>query len=141
MTTYSDKLKDPRWQKKRLEILERDDWMCVKCGDNKKTLHVHHMIYVKGKDPWEVSDDILNTLCSDCHELEHDLMKEYSDLLLEQVKSKFFADDLREIAEGFNNLKILHLNSVVATAIKLILTDPEFLLTHYFNTMEKKRNG
>lgn len=26
--TYAEKLKDPRWQKRRLEIFERDDWTC-----------------------------------------------------------------------------------------------------------------
>jgi hypothetical protein len=26
---YSDKLKDPRWQKKRLQIMERDNWCCL----------------------------------------------------------------------------------------------------------------
>jgi len=26
--TYSEKLKDPRWQKKRLEILSRDNFTC-----------------------------------------------------------------------------------------------------------------
>ena len=30
---YSEKLKDPRWQKKRLEILERDNFRCQYCGD------------------------------------------------------------------------------------------------------------
>ena len=27
--SYSDKLKDPRWQRKRLEIFERDNWTSV----------------------------------------------------------------------------------------------------------------
>ena len=35
--TYKQKLKDPRWQKKRLKVLERDDWKCTRletdCGD------------------------------------------------------------------------------------------------------------
>ena len=45
---YAEKLKDPRWQKKRLEILERDAWVCQKCFDTKSTLHVHHRIYNGG---------------------------------------------------------------------------------------------
>jgi hypothetical protein len=28
--TYSEKLRDPRWQKKRLQIFERDEFMCVR---------------------------------------------------------------------------------------------------------------
>ncbi len=29
--TYAEQLKDPRWQKRRLEILQRDEWRCL-CG-------------------------------------------------------------------------------------------------------------
>lgn len=30
---YSQKLLDPRWQRKRLEILQRDDFTCQVCSD------------------------------------------------------------------------------------------------------------
>jgi hypothetical protein len=66
--SYSKKLKDPRWQKKRLEILERDRWACRECLDEEKTLHVHHLIYLSGFDPWEIPDGFLLTLCEDCHD-------------------------------------------------------------------------
>lgn len=65
--TYSEKLKDPRWQKRRLEIMERDKWRCVHCADDKKTLAVHHTIYHKDAEPWEYEDAELITLCDDCH--------------------------------------------------------------------------
>lgn len=29
--SYAEQLKDPRWQKKRLEILNRDEWKCTWC--------------------------------------------------------------------------------------------------------------
>jgi glutaredoxin len=64
---YSEMLKDPRWQKKRLEILQRDGWACVYCEEDEKTLHVHHLRYRKGKKPWEHEDTDLQTLCVDCH--------------------------------------------------------------------------
>lgn len=67
MTGYSEKLKDPRWQRKRLEILQRDDFRCRSCERNDKTLHVHHSYYENGKSPWEYPDDALLTLCVDCH--------------------------------------------------------------------------
>ena len=67
MKTYSEKLKDPRWQKKRLEILNRDGFACNICGGTEDTLHVHHAFYSKGKDPWDYPDSILTTLCEDCH--------------------------------------------------------------------------
>lgn len=64
---YADKLKDPRWQKKRLEILERDKWMCRGCCEKEKTLHVHHIFYVPQCEPWEIPNGLLVTLCCDCH--------------------------------------------------------------------------
>lgn len=66
--TYSDLLKDPRWQKKRLEILARDEWKCQSCYDSETTLHVHHKHYHKGHKPWEYEDRELVTLCENCHE-------------------------------------------------------------------------
>lgn len=64
---YSEKLKDPRWQKKRLEILERDGWKCMGCGDKEKTLHVHHIFYFPGRDPWDIENGFLITFCEECH--------------------------------------------------------------------------
>jgi hypothetical protein len=67
---YSEILKDPRWQKKRLEIMSRDGFKCVNCEASDKTLHVHHLRYLKGKKPWEHGDENLQTLCVDCHATE-----------------------------------------------------------------------
>lgn len=66
---YSELLKDPRWQKKRLKILERDKWTCQVCEEKTKTLHVHHLRYNKNPNPWEIDDNFLITLCVDCHEI------------------------------------------------------------------------
>lgn len=70
--TYSEKLKDPRWQKKRLEVFERDNWTCKICGCKDKTLHVHHKFYFSDYDtnPWDYDGLLLETLCKDCHEEE-----------------------------------------------------------------------
>lgn len=67
-TSYAEKLRDPRWQKKRLRILERDEWTCQQCYDQESTLHVHHLWY-QG-EPWDAPDQALVTLCSECHEEE-----------------------------------------------------------------------
>jgi len=45
MSKYFEKFKDPRWQKKRLEIMERDQWTCQDCGSTDRSLNVHHMRY------------------------------------------------------------------------------------------------
>ena len=70
-TSYSAQYKDPRWQKKRLEILERDGFACRKCGDTKSTLHVHHSHYEKGHKVWEYPNQDLATLCESCHKTTH----------------------------------------------------------------------
>lgn len=69
--SYSEKLKDPRWQKKRLEIMQRDEFACKNCGDTETTLYVHHQIYKS--NPWDSPDEDLVTLCESCHEEEHTL--------------------------------------------------------------------
>lgn len=63
---YLEKLKDPRWQKKRLEIMQRDNFQCTICDDDKITLNVHHNFY-KG-EPWDVNNKDLITTCVYCHE-------------------------------------------------------------------------
>jgi hypothetical protein len=65
--SYSEKLRDPRWQRRRLEILQLDSFACGICGDSTSELHVHHRFYEKGLDPWEYKDSDLITLCSECH--------------------------------------------------------------------------
>lgn len=72
-TAYSEKLKDPRWQKLRLEVMNRSDFCCEICGDGGSTLHVHHKEYIKGKEPWEYSPGQLASICDDCHSEIHSL--------------------------------------------------------------------
>jgi len=64
---YAEKLKDPRWQKKRLQVFERDNWTCQICGNTKETLCIHHKYYEKDKEPWDYEDDCYQTLCELCH--------------------------------------------------------------------------
>lgn len=65
--SYSEKLKDPRWQRRRLQILDRANFTCEECEASTKTLHVHHLYYVSGREPWEYPDFALLALCHDCH--------------------------------------------------------------------------
>jgi hypothetical protein len=43
-------------------------WRCEECKAEHKTLEVHHVYYIAGKDPWEYPECLLMCLCSDCHE-------------------------------------------------------------------------
>lgn len=53
---YKEQIKDPRWQRRRLEILSRDNFACQICGDTDNTLHVHHLAYEQNKKIWEYDD-------------------------------------------------------------------------------------
>lgn len=64
---YSEKLKSPQWQKKRLEILQRDNFTCQICSDTETELHVHHLKY--SGEPHEALNEDLQTLCKHCHSL------------------------------------------------------------------------
>lgn len=69
--SYEKKLKLPQWQRRRLEIMKRDEFKCVECGTDEKELQVHHEKYIKGNEPWEYPDELLVTLCRDCHKAKH----------------------------------------------------------------------
>jgi len=97
---YSQKLLDPRWQKKRLEILQRDDWACQSCGDTESTLHVHHRRYLSGKDPWDIDSCLLVTLCDVCHESEKADMKSAIEDLILSIKERFLSAEVSSINEG-----------------------------------------
>ncbi len=72
---YSEKLKDPRWQKVRLKIFERDEFECATCGNSKSTLFVHHKYYEYGIEPWDYPLNSLVTLCKTCHEEADEMRK------------------------------------------------------------------
>jgi hypothetical protein len=65
--TYREKLLEPRWQRVRLRVFARDGWSCVACQGTTRTLHVHHLLYEAGKEPWESHPNTLATLCEVCH--------------------------------------------------------------------------
>jgi hypothetical protein len=69
--TYSEQLKHPNWQRRRLEMLAEAKWVCQGCEATEKTLHVHHRQYFKGRMAWEYADDELKVLCETCHAAEH----------------------------------------------------------------------
>lgn len=85
---YSEKLKDPRWQKKRLEIFERDEWTCQTCKSKENTLSLHHKYYSKEyENPWEYPDTALITLCDQCHEMEYGYRRTIEEYILGSLKT------------------------------------------------------
>ena len=89
--TWADNYKDPRWQKKRLEIMERDGFKCRGCGADDKTLNVHHSYYDKGKMPWEYGNNTLVTFCGECHEKRHNNQKDILRQMGRLPNDTFFA--------------------------------------------------
>ena len=74
MKTYSEKLRDPRWQKKRLEVLQRAQFKCEACDRTDETLHVHHLLYPsRDKGPWDIDSKWLECLCATCHAAREDI--------------------------------------------------------------------
>jgi hypothetical protein len=94
MSAYTEKFKDPRWQKKRLEVLANHGFSCSDCGGESKTLHVHHKKYIKGREPWEYDIDEFVVLCEDCHKRLH----ESKDRLAEIIAEVYDADTIERIA-------------------------------------------
>ena len=70
--TYANQLKDPRWQRKRLEVMERDNWQCRDTGVADESLQVHHCWYAKG-GPWETPSEYLLTLTEGAHRKRQEL--------------------------------------------------------------------
>jgi hypothetical protein len=66
--SYQERLSSPKWQKKRLEVLQNANWRCQLCGNDREELHVHHSYYERGRAPWDYPNSSLIALCKRCHE-------------------------------------------------------------------------
>lgn len=117
--SYRDLLKHPEWQRKRTEVLNRDDFTCQLCGDKGTTLHVHHHQYIGGNLPWEYPLENFITYCEICHQIVESL-KETNYQLLSLSK----ADE-----------QILPHSIVLARDTDV---DEIVVLTYWFNSKEKK---
>ena len=140
--TYQEKLKDPRWQKKRLAIMERDEWTCQECRNNKSQLHVHHKFYIKGNDPWDYPDEALTTLCGESHEIESNNRKACEYELIHSLKRLFTVSELRSIVRGFEDMDMWDTTSNVAEAYGWALSNSEIqkdILAKYVEYCKKTR--
>jgi hypothetical protein len=139
--TYKEKLLDPRWQKKRLEILDRDSFMCRACFSTTKTLHVHHKRYLNGKDPWDYDNNLLVTLCHECHDIETKEMEDAIHDLVAVIKEKFFSHHIRLLTQGFIDYETPYIEDANAASIKKFLSEagPE-MVEAYFNSLPKDKN-
>jgi hypothetical protein len=136
---YSQKLLDPRWQKKRLLILQRDQFTCRRCGNSEATLHVHHLDY-KG-EPWDITDSCLITLCEFCHNSETVSRPESERALLKALKKRgFFSGDLDELTDGVENIPDIHGEEIISSAIRWGISNEKMLrivIEEYFNYLKE----
>lgn len=99
---YLEKLKSPHWQRKRCEVMTRDDFTCVRCRSTEKQLHVHHLSYEYGKDPWDYPMENFATLCFECHEEETNILNVVGQRMRsslrqdKQLATKFLDDAIAE---------------------------------------------
>jgi hypothetical protein len=139
---YAEKLKDPRWQKKRLEIFERDKWTCQGCLRQDSTLVCHHRYYLADKEPWEYPDDALATLCEECHAHERDMRTIVEERLLRAFRHYWFANNLLQIARCVEEAEMTHLPAVVADAWAYSISDPptqRMLIERLIQSLKQKR--
>ncbi len=126
MTAYLEKFKDPRWQKKRLKILERDNFTCQECSNQEMTLHVHHRYYKTKTDPWDYPNEALITLCEECHEIERMVRPEKEKWLLDACKEKLLWNEVETLSIGIHYASVIEKESI--DAIAWALENPELLI-------------
>ena len=115
--TYQEQLKSPKWQKKRLEILERDEYTCQNCGETENELHVHHLFYLRNLKIYEYPDKFYITLCKDCHEKIHD----ETEMLYKEIVNHLHEISVNYIESYLKALKVsIHINDYYIVAFNSV---------------------
>lgn len=115
--TYSEKLKDDRWLKKRREILERDEYTCQSCADRERVMHVHHEFYFDNCEPWDYPNSALVTLCDSCHTVEeHNRKSVYKNFNMAVADAGFTREDIEKLTEAFRLIRVRPIFSYLLTS-------------------------
>jgi hypothetical protein len=110
---YLDQYKDPRWQKKRLEIMKRDEFSCQSCNDTESTLNVHHRVpYRKNIKIWDYENDELITLCENCHKEITEYIRISYTILMGRCWNADSAMEMYRIMSEIDGMNPYQLNSV-----------------------------
>jgi hypothetical protein len=102
MSTYWEKLHDPRWWAFSDRIIAERENKCQECGngrDGGAPLQVHHVDYIRGREPWDYPDELVLCLCRTCHrerQIHDEECKFEFARLLGQLKSW----DVYELSKG-----------------------------------------
>jgi len=101
--SYKEQLKHPLWDKKRQEILERDNYKCVICGTDLHRLEIHHLCYFPDSLVWEYENELLISVCGKHHyQLTYDLPKIAGLISFQCLKNNI---DLNTVVETLTKLK------------------------------------
>ena len=93
---------DPRWQRRRSEVLRRDNFTCQCCGADSRPLHVHHKYYQYPNEIWKDPMEALVTLCVDCHQDKTDEHRNQSKALFAAIyQTGLTPKDLKNIGKFF----------------------------------------
>lgn len=91
--SYKQQLDHPNWQRKRLEVMARDNFSCLRCGNRENKLNVHHSYYDYRFMLWELPDHSLKTLCEACH-----LPAQDAQLAIYEAISRFSITKIMQLA-------------------------------------------
>jgi hypothetical protein len=136
MENFFLQYKNPLWQRKRLEIMKRDDFACQSCGDTETTLNVHHTSpYRKNTKIWEYENDELITLCANCHQE----ISEYIDTCKLIITSNCgesvtIAKEMTEIIEEIDTVSL----PILSYFLNLMKKERE---NGYKNVIKQRKNG
>jgi hypothetical protein len=79
-------LRSDKWKALRLERLVRDGAKCRLCGKHDLSNDVHHWKYPENWNDTKVWH--LKTLCRECHDDVHEIMKSHPELGWKQIKCR-----------------------------------------------------
>ena len=119
--SFKDQYKSPKWQKKRLEILERDEFSCRECGSEEDTLHVHHYLYHKNKMLWEYDNIYLTTYCDPCHNYWHEINDSIKEYLCVDICRLSEINDILELIHNRNPYDLVQTRKVIEEMYKMLL--------------------
>jgi len=109
MKTYSEKLKDPRWQQFRSRVFSHYGLSCESCGESKPINtknHVHHKRYLPGYEPWDYDMTDVCVLCPECHDELHSAENSWRNLI--RSSPSWLAFYFQRLADTFSTMKDPH---------------------------------
>ncbi len=106
--SYAERLKHPKWQRRRLEIMSLADFKCQKCAADDKPLHVHHKLYRDGAEPWDYADTELICLCETCHDFEHVPVHSAAEMAVMESRLAVVRECLSDMKKAFDDLNALY---------------------------------